>query len=81
MSPASRILIDGMVLLDKGVHWQSTSIDLTMMAAVGCRQRTRTQWAELLKSVALEIEAVRCYVAYAGESVMTVKLDYVGGMG
>ena len=72
MAPASRILIDEMVLPDTRVHWQSTSADLTMMAAVGARERTRAQWTELLDSVGLEIEAVRTYLPFAGESVMTV---------
>ena len=72
MSPASRILIDEMVLPDARVHWHSTSRDLTVMAAMGARERTRTQWAELLDSVGLVIEAVRTYLPVSEQSVMTV---------
>lgn len=72
MSPASRILIDEMVLPDARVHWHSTSTDLTQMAAMAARERTRTQWAELLGSVGLEIEAVRTYLPVEAYSVMTV---------
>ena len=72
MGPESVILLDEMVLPDTKVHWQSTQIDLTMMAALASRERTRTQWAELLGSVGLEIVAIRTYTPSIYESIMTV---------
>ena len=84
MSSASRILIDEAVLPDTRVHWQSTSNDLTLMALMGSRERTRTQWALLLDSVGLAIEALRTYVPFSEDSVITVAqkhLGFVGPMG
>ena len=72
MSPALRILIDKML---RPGHARALAIDQhrrTMMAAMGARERTRTQWVELLDSVGLEFEAVRTYGPVARESVMTV---------
>lgn len=72
MGPDSVILLDEMVLPDAKVHWQSTQIDLTMMAALASIERTRTQWAKLLESVGLEIAAIRTYTPSIDESIMTV---------
>lgn len=51
-----------------------------MLAAMASRERTRTQWAELLESVGLEIETIRTYAPSVDEStsIMTVvhKADY-----
>ena len=73
MGPESIILLDEMVLPDTNVHWQSTQIDLTMMAALASRGRTRTQWAEFLGSVGLEIVATRTYTAFVYKCIMTVR--------
>ena len=73
MGPESVILLDEMVLPDTKVHWQSTQIDLTMMAALASRERTRTQWVELLGSVGLEIVAIHTYTPSIYESIMIVR--------
>ena len=72
MGPDSAILLDEMVLPDTRVHWQAAQVDLTMMAALGARERTRTQWTVLLDSVGLEIAATRTYTPSVNESIMTV---------
>lgn len=56
MGPDSAILLDES---DTRVHWQAAQVDLTMMAALGARERTRTQWTELLDPVGLETAATR----------------------
>ena len=66
------ILIDEMILPDKGVHWQATTLDLTMMAALAAIERTRTQWVDLLGSVGLRIADVYTYTPSVYESIMTV---------
>lgn len=72
MGPDSVILVDEMVLPDTEVHWQCTQTDLTMVAALASIERTRTQWAELLASVGLEIANIRTYTPSVYESIMTV---------
>ena len=72
MGPDSVILLDEMVLPDSGVHYQSTQIDLTMMAALASIERTRSMWADLLDSVGLKIEKALTYTPSIYETVMTV---------
>ena len=72
MGPESVILIDEMVFPNKGVHWQSAQIDLTMMAALASVERTQAQWSDLLDSVGLKIAKVYTYTPSVCESIMTV---------
>ena len=55
MAPDSQILIDDMVPPNKGVGWQVTNIDLTMMGAGGAVERTVAEWQHLFDSVRLKI--------------------------
>ena len=72
MGPESVILLDEMVFPDSSVHYQSTQIDLTMMASLGSIERTKSMWADLLDSVGLKIEKILIYTPSIYESVMTV---------
>lgn len=72
MGPESVILLDETVLPDQNAHWRATSLDLTMMAILGARERTQTQWAEMLGSVGLKIAKVYTYAPLTSESVMAV---------
>ena len=72
MGPESVILIDEMVLPNEGVHWQSTQVDLTMMAALAAMERTQAQWSYLLDSVDLKIANIHTYTPLVYESIMTV---------
>ena len=46
----SRILLQEMVVPDKGAHWQLTSLDWELMMHFGGPERTETQWRELIES-------------------------------
>lgn len=70
MGKGSVLLIDEMVLPDTHVDWQVTSIDLSMMCAFGARERTETQWLELLASVGLKLVKKLIYKPAVYESVM-----------
>jgi hypothetical protein len=54
----SKLLINENVLEDVGAPWQQTSLDWTMMAMLVNRERTKSQWRELLGSVGLRIEGI-----------------------
>ena len=71
LSPDSRILIDEMVLPDSGVHWQATQLDLTMMSALGSRERTREQWYALLETSGLKIERILPYTFPLQDSIIS----------
>ncbi|KAM7200828.1 S-adenosyl-L-methionine-dependent methyltransferase [Rhypophila sp. PSN 637] len=70
--PESQILIDEMVLPDRGVPWQAASIDLTMMASLGSRERTSGEWKSLLDKAGLEILRFDTYAPGRLDSVIQV---------
>ncbi|KAI8949783.1 S-adenosyl-L-methionine-dependent methyltransferase [Xylaria longipes] len=59
--PDSQILIDEMVLPDGGVSWEATTIDLTLMATFGSRERTTAQWHALLDTAGLKVLRIDTY--------------------
>ncbi|KAL1967218.1 hypothetical protein VTN77DRAFT_3509 [Rasamsonia byssochlamydoides] len=71
LAPDSLILIDDMVLPNTGVYWQTTQMDLTMMAGLAARERTHEQWTALLDSVGLKIVDIHVYTPLVHESVIT----------
>ncbi|CAD6565802.1 MAG: hypothetical protein ASARMPREDX12_006779 [Alectoria sarmentosa] len=70
MDKGSVLLIDEMVLPDTHVDWHVTSIDLSMMCAFSARERTETQWLEILGSVGLKLVKKLTYKPAVYESVM-----------
>ena len=63
-----------MVLPNVGVHWQAAQTDLTMMAELGSKERTRAQWDALVERAGLEIMAVHTYNSSLQNSIMVVGL-------
>ncbi|KAJ8062109.1 hypothetical protein OCU04_008670 [Sclerotinia nivalis] len=74
MAPDSILLIDEMILPDKGVNANAAAIDMTMMTALAAMERTEAQWGETLKDAGLEIVRVYTYNPLYYESVMDVRL-------
>ena len=74
MGTESVLLLDEMVLPNKGVHWTATSMDLQMLSWLASQERTRSQWDALLKSAGLEIIDVYAHRASAYESLIVVRL-------
>lgn len=68
--PQSQILIDEMVLPDAGVTWEAATIDLTMMASLGSRERTIKEWTTLLDQAGLKIQKVHTYLPRRQDSVI-----------
>ncbi|KAI3321516.1 S-adenosyl-L-methionine-dependent methyltransferase [Xylariaceae sp. AK1471] len=54
----SRLLINEAVLRDTGAPWQQTSLDWTMMGMLVSRERTESQWRELLAGAGLKISGI-----------------------
>ena len=72
MSQDSVLLIDEMVLPDTGLELNVAAIDLTMMCAAASRERTKSQWQNLLESVGLEVQKSLVYNPAMYETVMAV---------
>ncbi|KAH7015700.1 S-adenosyl-L-methionine-dependent methyltransferase [Ilyonectria destructans] len=54
----SKLLINEAVLSDTGAPWQQTSLDWTMMGMLVSRERTESQWRELLAKAGLKISGI-----------------------
>lgn len=70
LEPDSRILIDDMVLPNEKVHWQATQSDLTMMSALGSKERTDEQWRNLIDAAGLRIFDIVQYTTSLNDSVI-----------
>ncbi|KAF2174812.1 S-adenosyl-L-methionine-dependent methyltransferase [Zopfia rhizophila CBS 207.26] len=71
-APDSVILIDDIVTPNKGVNWQVTQIDLTMMVVCAAMERTETQWQNLFDSIGLKIVKRFVYTPSMYETVTAV---------
>jgi len=71
MSADSVLIIDELVVPNKGAHGHATQFDLTMLASLASIERTEKQWISLIDSAGFKILEKRAY-APAGESVIVV---------
>lgn len=51
----SKVILNELVIPDKGANQLTAQLDLTMMAVLSAMERTERQWHELLGSVGLKI--------------------------
>lgn len=58
MTAKSKILINELVLPDRGAHWLTTALDLGVMTCLASRERTEEEFRELFASVGLEMVGV-----------------------
>jgi hypothetical protein len=54
----SKVIINEAVLNDVGAPWQQTSLDWTMMGMLVSRERTESQWRDLLAKSGLKITGI-----------------------
>ena len=66
----SVILIDDMVLPNKGVHWQAAQLDMQMMASLASMERTKDQWYALIESAGLKINNIWTYTTSLRDSII-----------
>ena len=72
MSDHSVILIDEMVLPEVGAEVQASQLDISMMASLAGRERSRTDWSRIVEAAGLRINDVLTYEEDLGESVIVV---------
>jgi demethylsterigmatocystin 6-O-methyltransferase len=70
MRPDSVILIDDMVVPNVGAHWQTTQLDITMMAALGYIERTKDMWYTLAEKAGFQILNIFTYTASLQDSII-----------
>ncbi|ORY03336.1 O-methyltransferase-domain-containing protein [Clohesyomyces aquaticus] len=67
----SKILLNEIVVQDKGAGWVETSVDVMMMVAHGARERTEQEWRGLIEGVGLRV----CRVWGRGERERVVECE------
>ncbi|KAJ8130104.1 hypothetical protein O1611_g3524 [Lasiodiplodia mahajangana] len=70
MTRDSRILIDEMVLPERGAPWRATQLDLAMSACFAATERSRAHWDSLLGKAGLTILEVRKYTDQLDDSII-----------
>lgn len=70
MGEDSCILIDEMVLPNKGTNFQAMQLDFTMMAALSAMERTQKQWMKLLDSAGLKVANTYTYTESLQDSIL-----------
>ncbi|KAH9886148.1 putative sterigmatocystin 8-O-methyltransferase precursor [Xylariomycetidae sp. FL2044] len=61
MMPESVILIDEMVLSERGAPWRATQLDITMLTCLAAMERTEAEWRALLDDAGFKILKVEKY--------------------
>ena len=51
----SKILLNENVIANTDVHWETSGLDLVMMSCFSAKERTESEWHELMRSVGLRI--------------------------
>ncbi|KAF2646829.1 S-adenosyl-L-methionine-dependent methyltransferase [Massarina eburnea CBS 473.64] len=71
----SKLLINENVIPDKDADWQATALDVLMMALFASKERTLTQWRQLLETPELGLRIVRVWSAeHSQESLIECEL-------
>lgn len=70
MNEDSIILIDDMVIPNKGASWRAMQLDITMMAGLAGIERTEKQWHSLMDAAGLKIRSVHTYNENVCDSVI-----------
>jgi demethylsterigmatocystin 6-O-methyltransferase len=70
MSPQSLLLIDEIILPDKGASINAMQLDITMMTMFNATERTLPHWRRLLEEAGLKITEVYNYDLYGEDCVL-----------
>ncbi|KAI1414908.1 S-adenosyl-L-methionine-dependent methyltransferase [Hypoxylon sp. FL1857] len=74
MAPDSILIIDEMIIPNRGASPRSTSQDMTMMATLASAERTERQWDTLLDRAGLVVLQKTAYNTATGESIIVAAL-------
>ena len=72
MAHDSVILVDDVVLPEKGAHSHSLDKDIAMMCNFGAMERTESQWRSLFESSGLRLLKATTYNELSGETIQVV---------
>jgi demethylsterigmatocystin 6-O-methyltransferase len=70
MGAESVLLVDELVLPDRGGPWDTAQLDMVMLSLLAALERTHTQWIQLIERAGLRITKVYNYVTGGTDSVI-----------
>ncbi|KAI0389948.1 S-adenosyl-L-methionine-dependent methyltransferase [Xylariaceae sp. FL0594] len=70
MTAESRILIDEMVLPEKGAPWRATQLDWAMGSCFAAMERSRSDWDSVLEKAGLKIVDIWKYTEQLDDSII-----------
>ncbi|KAI0099400.1 S-adenosyl-L-methionine-dependent methyltransferase [Daldinia grandis] len=73
MDQDSLLLIDEIVLPNRGAHKYETQLDLAMLAMLNAEARTETHWKQLLADVGMEVKDIVFYEEETREGIIIAK--------
>ncbi|KAF2965716.1 hypothetical protein GQX73_g7861 [Xylaria multiplex] len=72
MTPESRILVDEMILPEKGAPWRATQQDFIMGACVAAQERSHGEWLALFDRAGLRIETMWKYTEELSDHLISL---------
>lgn len=70
LSSDSLLVIDEIIIPNRGVHPRATELDMTMMTSLASIERTERQWDALLERAGLKVLQKSTYNSSTGESII-----------
>ena len=70
MDKDSVILIDEMILPNKGVNWQQAQLDLMVMSVMSAIERSEKEWYALLDDAGLKVKKIVRYTEALHDSIV-----------
>ncbi|KAI1120532.1 putative sterigmatocystin 8-O-methyltransferase precursor [Nemania abortiva] len=74
MTSDSVLLIDEMVLSERGAPWRATQLDMAMMACLGAEERSEAQWRGILESAGFYIKKIWKYTEECDDCILVAAL-------
>ena len=75
MSRDSAILIDEMVLPERGAPWRATQLDMSMLTCLAAMERTEAEWRGLLAGTGLQVKKIWKYSEECEDSTIVAVLE------
>ena len=72
MTADSRILIDEMIMPEKGAPWRATQQDFIMASVLAAKERSRSEWLSVFDSAGLRIDSLWKYTEELSDHLISL---------
>lgn len=78
MTEDSVILLDEMVLSERGAPWRATQLDMAMLTCLAAKERTELEWRSLLEEAGLAVRRILKYTEECEDCIIVaVPVEWV----